>query len=167
MPKFKNHLKIRNMNRRFMALAIQKARSGVKKGQTPFGACIVKNGKMVCSVHNVVWKTTDITAHAEINAIRTACKKLKTIDLSGCTIYSTCEPCPMCFSAIHWARIGKIVYGCSIDDAERIGFNELKLSNRKIKRLGKSPVEIVGGVMRKENLALFDFFNHQPNKKIY
>ena len=128
----------------FMRLAIQKAKEGVKNRQTPFGACIVKNGKVIACVHNVVWKTTDITAHAEIHAIRKACKRLKTINLSGCTIYSTCEPCPMCFSAIHWARISKVVYGVGIKDAAKIGFNELAIPDRKLKELGKSPVKITG-----------------------
>ena len=98
-----------NNDIKFMRLAIAKAREGIKKGQAPFGACIVKNGKVIACSHNIVWESLDITAHAEINAIRTTCKKLKSVDLSGCTIYSTCEPCPMCFSACHWGRISRIV----------------------------------------------------------
>lgn len=150
-----------------MRLAIQKAKEGIKKGQTPFGAVIAKDGKVVSSVHNIVWKTTDITAHAEIHAIRKACKNLRTIDLSGCTIYSTCEPCPMCFSAIHWARISKVVYGTAIKDAARIGFNELHIPDRKLKELGKSPVKIVGFFLYKENLELFNLWSKRKNRRSY
>ncbi|MFA6379350.1 MAG: nucleoside deaminase [Candidatus Omnitrophota bacterium] len=152
---------------KYMFLAMKKAREGISKGQTPFGACIVKKGKVVILAHNVVWKTTDITAHAEINAIRLACKKLKTIDLSGCTIYSTCEPCPMCFSACHWARIDKIVYGATICDAKRYGFNELDISNDVMKRSGKSPVKVIKNVARKENIELFDLWKRKNPQKVY
>lgn len=155
------------MNKKFMRLAISKAKSGIKKGQTPFGACIVKNGKVISCAHNVVWKTTNITAHAEINAIEKACKKLKTVDLSGCIIYSTCEPCPMCFSAIHWAGISKIIYGACIKDAKRIGFNELTISNTQMKRIGRSHVKINGGFFKKEALELFKIWTRQKNRKIY
>ena len=150
-----------------MRLAVQKALHGTKKGQTPFGACIVKNGKVICAVHNQVWKTTDISAHAEIVAIREACRKLRTIDLSGCVIYSTCEPCPMCFAAIHWARISKIVYGTRIQDACKIGFNELSIANETMRRLGKSPVKIEGDFLREENLSLFAAWFQRKTKKAY
>ena len=150
-----------------MRLAIEKAREGIKKGQTPFGACIVKGNKVMACVHNIVWKSTDITAHAEINAIRAACKKLGSINLSGCTIYSTCEPCPMCFAACHWARVKRIVYGTNIQDAGRIGFHELRISDRRMKRLGKSPLRITADFMRRENLGLFKIWSQRPGKKIY
>ncbi|MFQ5675375.1 MAG: nucleoside deaminase, partial [bacterium] len=148
-------------------LAIAKAREGLKKGQTPFGACIVKNNELVCCVHNVVWATTDITAHAEVHAIREACKALNTIDLAGCTIYSTCEPCPMCFSAIHWANIGRIVYGAGIADAQQADFNELAISNEEMKKIGNSRVEIVADFLRAECQALFEEWNQSPQKKAY
>ncbi len=151
----------------YMRMAIEKAKEGVANGQTPFGACIVKDGTVVSCVHNVVWQTTDITAHAEVHAIREACKTLDTVDLSGCVIYSTCEPCPMCFSAIHWARISKIVYGTSISDAENVGFNELHISNNTMKNLGNSPVEVVGGFLRDESQELFDMFHNLEQKKVY
>jgi len=151
----------------FMTLAIAAAKRGISKGQTPFGACIVKNGQVIVSTHNVVWKTTDITAHAEINAIRLACKKLQTIDLAGCVIYSTCEPCPMCFSACHWARIDKIIHGTFIRDARSIGFNELAISNTVMKRTGKSPIKVESGFMRQENLALFQRWAENKKKRAY
>ena len=152
---------------KLMRLAIAKARRGILRGQTPFGACIVKNNTVISCEHNLVWKTTDITAHAEINAIRSACRKLKSIDLSGCVIYSTCEPCPMCFSACHWAKISKIVYGADIRYAKIAGFNELTVSNARMKSFGKSPVQVVSGFLRDENAKLFKFWMDQANRKSY
>jgi len=140
----------------FMRAAIKKAREGICKGQTPFGACITGDGKMVACAHNTVWKDIDATAHAEVNAIREANRRLETVDLSGCTIYSTTEPCPMCFSAIHWAHIGKIVYGASIEDAKKAGFNEMDLSNKRLDGIARTGVDIKAGVLRKECKALFD-----------
>jgi len=152
---------------KFMRLAINKAKEGIKKGQTPFGACIVRNNKVIVCAHNVVWKTTDITAHAEINAIRLACKKLKSVDLSGCTIYSTCEPCPMCFSACHWARLSRIVFGAGIKDARCFGFHELSISNQKMKHLGKSLMKIDAGVCAEESRRLFYLWQKQPGSRTY
>jgi guanine deaminase len=154
-------------SKEFMKLAIKKAREGIANGQTPFGACIVKAGEVIACEHNRVWQETDITAHAEIVAIRGACKKLGTIDLSGCEIYATTEPCPMCFSAIHWARIGKIIFGTGIQDAMDAGFSELSISDNEMKSRGKSPVKVVGNFMREENLELFRAFNERPSKRTY
>ncbi|MFH2106841.1 MAG: nucleoside deaminase [Candidatus Micrarchaeota archaeon] len=152
-------------NEFFMKKAIEKAKQAMRSGQTPFGACITsKEGKIISCEHNVVWKTTDITAHGEIHAIRVACKKIKNIKLTGCTIYSTTEPCPMCFSAIHWAGIKKIVYGASITDAQKAGFSELTISNKEMKRIGKSPVGIQSGFMRTENVELFEEFRRKKGK---
>lgn len=156
-----------NNDVKFMRMAIAKTRQGISKGQTPFGACVVRKGEVVACVHNVVWKTTDITAHAEVNAIRVACKNLGTIDLTGCVLYSTCEPCPMCFAAIHWARINKVVFGARIRDAKQAGFNELTVSNEQMKRLGKSPVEIVGDFMRDECKVLFEEWRAVSRDKVY
>jgi tRNA(Arg) A34 adenosine deaminase TadA len=156
-----------NTARKFMRLAIRKAREGILSGQTPFGACIVKNGKIVSCAHNIVWGSTDITAHGEINAIRQACKKLKTIDLSGCTIYATCEPCPMCLSACHWAKISKIVFGASIADAKKAGFNELIIATAAMKRLGKSNVRLAGGLLKEECKRLFDLWKAQGKGRAY
>lgn len=143
-------------NADYMRQAIQKAREGIEKGQTPFGACIVKGDEVISCEYNIVWENTDITAHAEINALRVACKKLGTIDLSGCVIYSTCEPCPMCFSACHWARISKIVYGASIADAKGAGFHELTISCEKMVELGSSEVEIEKDFLKDECVLLFE-----------
>jgi guanine deaminase len=152
---------------RFMRLAIEEGARGVAAGQTPFGACIVRGERVVALAHNRVWETTDITAHAEVVALRLACRELKAIDLSGCVIYSTCEPCPMCFSACHWARLDAIVYGASIADARSAGFNELPVSNQDLKRLGGSRVEIVPGVLRAEAADLFRQWLARPGRKAY
>jgi len=150
-----------------MRLAIKKAREGISKGQTPFGACIVKENKVVACSHNLVWKNTDITAHAEITAIRLACKRLKKIDLSGCVIYSTCEPCPMCFAACHWAGISRVVFGCAIKDAKGYGFNELQISNYKLKQLAKNKIRITPSILVRENIGLFDFWKKQEKAGVY
>lgn len=154
-------------NEIFMQKAIDIAKIGIQNNQTPFGATIVKDGEVVTSSHNQVWSTTDITAHAEVNAIREACKKLNSVDLSGCVIYSTCEPCPMCFSAIHWAKIDKIIYGATIEDAKKAGFNELEIHNKTMKKLGKSKLKIKKRVLQKECKELFDIWGKQEDKKVY
>ena len=151
----------------FMRLAIDKAMEGIKKGQSPFGACITRGDEVISCAHNVVWDSMDITAHAEVHAIRDACKKLNTVDLSGCVIYSTCEPCPMCFSACHWAKISKIVYGARIEDAKRLGFSELTLSNQVMKQSGGSPIEIIEGFLRDEALEIFKRWQEQEKTRLY
>ena len=151
----------------FMTLALDACRCGIDAGQTPFGACIARNGNVIATTHNHVWLNTDITAHAEVHCIRQACQQLQSIDLSGCTIYSTTEPCPMCFSAIHWARINRIVFGATIADAANAGFNELAISNQQMKDLGKTAVEIAGGFMRNEAVQLFEQWRSSPNHQVY
>ena len=151
-----------------MRMAIEKARAGVLAGQAPFGACIVSShGDVIACDHNGVWATTDITAHGEMNAIRAACKALGSVDLSGSIIYSTAEPCPMCFSAIHWARISRIVFGASIADARAAGFNELMVSNVLMKDKGQSPVEIDGGCLREACVALFEEWKNAGQARTY
>jgi guanine deaminase len=152
---------------KFMLLAIKRAKLGIKRGQTPFAACIVKGNKVISCAHNLVWRRTDITAHAEINAIRQACKKLKSVDLSGCVIYSTCEPCPMCFSACHWAKIKRIIFGSRIEDAKELGFSELTIPDKTMKQLGVSPVKVTGDFLREENIGLFKLWSKQKRRLIY
>jgi len=152
---------------RFMSIAIEEARIGIQNGQTPFGACIVKDNEVISVASNSVWKDMDITAHAEINAIRQACKKLHSIELTGCTIYSTTEPCPMCFSACHWARISRIVFGSRIEDAKRFGFSEMPISNEKMKSMGDSRIEITGDVIRDICIELFEVWSFGKDKKKY
>ena len=150
-----------------MRRAIAKAREGIAAGQTPFGACIVRDGRVAAAEHNAVWDATDPTAHAEVRAIRAACRALGTVDLSGCVIYSTCEPCPMCFSAIHWAKISTIVFGARITDAQALGFSELPIPNQTMKREGGSPVELVADFLRDECLALFREFAAKSDRRVY
>jgi tRNA(Arg) A34 adenosine deaminase TadA len=152
---------------RFMRLALDACAKGIDHGQSPFGACIVRGERIIVVAHNRVWQTTDITAHAEVTALRAACLELNTVDLAGCVIYSTTEPCPMCFSAIHWANCDGIVYGASIADAAAAGFRELPVSNEQLKQLGGSRVEIVGGFMRTEALDLFQRFAGRTGRRVY
>ena len=115
----------------FMAAAIEEARLGIRSGEGgPFGAVVVKGGRIVGRGHNKVVAHNDPTCHGEIMAIRDACKNLGTFDLSGAEIYTTGEPCPMCFGAILWANIGKIYYGCDIDQTEHIGFRDAAFYER-------------------------------------
>jgi guanine deaminase len=152
---------------KFMCQAIREARRNLSSlDGGPFGACIVKNGKVVAVGRNTVL-TGDATCHAEVNAIRNASKKLGTYDLSGCIIYTTTEPCPMCFSSIHWARINAIVFGTGILDARKIGFHELCISSRKMKKMGKSPIRIMSGFMLEECRRLFNDWEKLSNKQIY
>ena len=154
--------------RKWMELAIQSARKGIKKSTGgPFGAAIVRKGQVLAVAHNEVLKKNDATCHAEINAIRIVSKKLKRFDLSDCVIYSTTEPCPMCFSAIHWACLGQVIFGTFIADVAKRGFNELFIPSRKMKREGKSPVRIKSGFMKKECLELLKAWDKQDNKKTY
>jgi len=154
-------------NRKGMELAVREARKNFRTVEGgPFGACIVKDGRIVAVARNTVLRG-DATAHAEINAIRKACRKLGTHDLSGGIIYSTTEPCPMCFSAIHWARIGTIVYGTAIADAKKTGFHELEISNEELKALGRSKVRIVRDVMRPECLKLLRAWSALPGRRTY
>ena len=128
------------MDEQFMRLAIEKTKEGIKNGQRPFGACVAKDGKPVSVAINTVNQDIDVTAHAEMNAIRDACKKLGTTDLTGCEIYATFKPCPMCHAACERANISRIYYGVGSED------------------IGTSPIEydisIIGGVLRSECMAL-------------
>ena len=151
----------------YMRLAIDEARKNLKAmSGGPFGACIVKAGKVLALSRNTVLKN-DATCHAEVNAIRSASRKLGTFDLSGAIIYSTTEPCPMCFSALHWARVKRIVYGSSIRDAASAGFNELALSNKKLKSLTGISVTITSNILRAECRALFDEWLQHAKKRLY
>lgn len=111
----------------FMQIAIQEAREGISNGDGgPFGTAIVRDGVLIASGHNHVLAYNDPTCHGEIDAIRKACKRLGTFDLTGCELYTTGEPCHMCLCACMWANISKIYYGCTIADNEIIGFRDNK-----------------------------------------
>ncbi len=139
----------------FMKAAIKEARKGIEKQEGgPFGAVIVKEGRIIAKAHNRVLSTNDPTAHAEILAIRKASKKLGRFDLSECEIYSTSQPCPMCLSAILWARIKTLYFGCTAKDASKIGFDDSKIY-KMFKSERKMPLK-QKQLSRKECLALFD-----------
>ncbi|MGE4342464.1 MAG: nucleoside deaminase [Bacilli bacterium] len=128
---------------KFMRSAIKEAQKGIHKGHGgPFGAVIVKDGKVVARGHNQVVKNNDPTCHGEMQAIRAASKKLGTFDLSGCDIYTTGEPCPMCMGAILWANIGKVYYGCNIDDTEKIGFRDSVFYQMQEEGMGDKVLEL-------------------------
>ncbi|MFA5049430.1 MAG: nucleoside deaminase [Candidatus Micrarchaeia archaeon] len=148
-------------------IAIDAAKKGMRKGNSPFGCAIIKNGKLISTGNSTVLEKNDPTSHAEINAIRIACKKLKTFDLSNCTLYSTTEPCPMCFSAIHWARIKIIYYGTDISDVKKLGFSELVISNHLIKKLGQIKIKIIKNYKRKECLDLLKKWKKNKKRKTY
>ena len=111
-------------NKKFMLEAIRVANENIQNQGGPFGAVIVKDGEIIAASGNSVTTDNDPTAHAEVNTIRKACKKLGTFNLEGCEIYSSCEPCPMCLSAIYWAHIDKLYYATTKDDAASIGFDD-------------------------------------------
>jgi len=154
-------------DKKFMLLAVKEARKNFKAiSGGPFGACVARNGRVISVARNTVL-ISDATAHAEINAIRKASKRLKTYDLSGCIIYSTTEPCPMCFAAIHWARIKRIVYGTKTNDAKKAGFNELNICDEKLAALGRSKVRLTGGMLLKECKGLLKKWSGLANKVFY
>lgn len=138
-----------------MQQAIKIATAGISQGQSPFGCVVALDGKVIAAQHNTVLLTTDITAHAEINALRAACEQTGEIHLEGAVVATTCEPCPMCMAALHWARVAEVHFGATIADAELAGFNELSLSATDLLRLGDSSVKLTPDCLRAECQALF------------
>ena len=149
---------------KYMRMAINEAKKGILKGHGgPFGCVIVKDGKVVGRGHNQVIKNQDPTCHGEVMAIHKACKLLKTFDLSGCELYTTGEPCPMCLGAILWANIDKVYYGCNIHDTERIGFRDNKFYSMTQDEKNTFIIEMD----RKRCLKLYDLYMSLDNKKEY
>ena len=150
-----------------MQLAIEKCRAGIMSGESPFG-CAIERGENVVSVeHNTVLSTTDITAHAEINAIRRACRKVNDIFLESAIVATTCEPCPMCMAALHWARVDVVYYGATIADADTAGFNELQLPAADVLNHGGSSIKLVAGVLPEECQELFQVWKSSPAARSY
>jgi tRNA(Arg) A34 adenosine deaminase TadA len=154
-------------DQRWMQRAIEMARRGIAAGQSPFGAVVTRGESLVAEAHNAVIAETDPTSHAEVRAIRAASRTLGTIDLSDCVLYSTCEPCPMCFGAIHWARLHRLVFGARIADALDAGFNELSVSNEILREIGGSEVAIVPDCERAACVALFAEWARGPAPRRY
>jgi len=145
----------------FMKEAVSEAKTGITQGDGgPFGCVIVKNGEIVGRGHNEVVRLNDPTAHGEIMAIRNSCDALGTYDLSGSELYTTGEPCPMCLGAIMWANIGKVFYGCTVADADRIGFRDEVFYNRQRK-------DFFECIDRSQCLELFEEYYNMKDKVIY
>ena len=150
-----------------MQLAIEKCQQGIAAGQTPFGCAIARDDNVLAVTHNTVLASTDITAHAEVNAIREACHLCDDIFLESAIVATTCEPCPMCMAALHWARVDTVYYGATIGDAEAGGFNELHLPAAEVVRLGDSRVKLVPHVLRSQCHALFGEWRLRPGATAY
>ena len=150
-----------------MELCAKEAENGVKSGHGgPFGAAVVKNGEIISLGHNTVVKSNDPTAHGEVNAIREACKKLGTFDLSGCELYTSAEPCPMCLSAIMWAGIKKVYYGCSAEDTEKIGFADKFIYDYMKGEKKEGVIEVIP-FMRDRCMEAFKVWSDKENKVNY
>lgn len=153
-------------NKELMRRAIELSKQSVRNGGGPFGAVIARNGEIIAEGSNCVTIDCDPTAHAEVSTIRKACKALKTFDLSGCEIFTSCEPCPMCFGAIYWAHLDKIYMGNDRKDAAKIGFDDdfiyeeiaLKPEYRK------KPSEVL---LREEALEAFKMWDEKEDKTEY
>ncbi len=151
---------------KFMKLAIKEAEKGISCGHGgPFGCVIVKNGIIISKGHNEVIKNNDPTCHGEMMAIHKACKKLKTYDLSGCEVYTTGEPCPMCLSAILWANISKVYYGCNIYDTEQIGFRDNAFY--KFQNNSTAKRKFIIEMDREACLELYDKYKKIESKQLY
>lgn len=150
-----------------MRLAIDKCRQGLALGQSPFGCAIARGDELLSCSHNTVVLTTDITAHAEVNAIREACQHSGNIFLEGAIVATTCEPCPMCMAALHWSRVDTVYYGATIADADTAGFNELQLPAAELLRMGGSKLKLIPGLLPEECKELFAEWKANPQRKVY
>jgi guanine deaminase len=151
----------------FMQQAIALAVENVASGRGgPFGAVIVKDGKVIATGVNQVTATNDPTAHAEVTAIRSACEVLGTFQLEGCDVYTSCEPCPMCLAAIYWARCRTIYFGNTAADAAKVGFDDSFLYDEMKKPLSERGIPIVQ-MLPDEAWASFAAWRDAPNKVLY
>src|ERR1700736_1337299 len=155
------------MDNPFMARAIQLSIENVLSGRGgPFGAVVVKDRKIVAEGTNQVTSRNDPTAHAEVVAIREACKVLGVFDLEGCEIYTSCEPCPMCLGAIYWARLSRVYFGSSAADASQAGFDDSFIYGELDREHTQRGIPMVQ-MMREEALAGFRAWEEKPNKIPY
>ena len=155
-------------NNEYMKVAVEEANINMKENFVnggPFGAVIVKDGKIISRAHNTVLKSKDATAHAEVNAIREASKVLNTHDLSGCILYTSAEPCPMCLSAIIWANIKEVYYSNTKEEANEIGFRDdiiyeyIKGNNKDLINLKRikatNAIEVFNNFARNQNKTMY------------
>ena len=155
------------MNERFMREAIRLSIQKMRRGQGgPFGAVVVRDGRIIGRGWNQVTSANDPTAHAEVVAIRAACQRLKTFQLDDCDLYTSCEPCPMCLSAIYWARLRNVFYGNTRQDAARINFDDDFIYREVGLPIGKRQRKLKQ-VLRKEALAAFEEWSRKPDKVLY
>lgn len=156
-----------DLDKKFMSRAIELAKNGVETNAGgPFGCVIAKNGEIIGEGNNRVTSTNDPTAHAEVVAIRNACNKLSSFQLDGCTIYTSCEPCPMCLGAIYWARPERVFYACTRTDAAKIGFDDDFIYEELEKDNGDRKLELTN-LMRDEALEIFAQWAEKPDKTEY
>lgn len=153
-------------DRDLMRKAIELSIENIKNGGGPFGAVIAKDGEIIATGTNRVTADNDPTAHAEVNAIRKACQALKTFDLSGCTIYTSCEPCPMCLAAIYWAHIDKIYYGNNKKDAADIGFDDSYIYDELNLPVEKR-TKLMNELLPKEAIKAFQLWDKTEDKTEY
>lgn len=155
-----------NLNH-FMFEAIELSIRNVKEGKGgPFAAIVVKDGRVISRGTNLVTSTSDPTAHAEIVAIREACKVLKSFQLVGCELYTSCEPCPMCMGAIYWARPARVYFGSTRKDAAKIGFDDSFIYNELTKSISRRKIPLIQ-CMREEALAAFREWQQKDDKISY
>ena len=150
----------------FMKEAIRMSQESIENGGGPFGAVIVKNGEIIAKTSNKVTQENDPTAHAEVTAIRSAAKKLNTFNLSGCEIYTSCEPCPMCFGAIYWARLDKLYFANTKADAKDIGFDDSFIYKEIELPIDKRSIPNIQ-IMRHEALMVFKEWEEKEDKIEY
>ena len=154
------------MKNEFMKRAIELSIESVNKGGGPFGCVIVKDEKIVSEGSNKVTSSKDPTAHGEIVAIREACKKINNFSLSGFELYSSCEPCPMCLSAIYWARIDKVYFANTRQDAQKIDFDDSLIYSEFQKNIDERKIPMVQ-MMRSEALKAFELWDKKTDKVKY
>jgi guanine deaminase len=155
------------MSNAFMARAVELSIDNVRSGRGgPFGAVVVRGGKIIAEGVNCVTAVNDPTAHAEVVAIREACKKLGVFELKDCEMYTSCEPCPMCLGAIYWARPARVYFGSTAADASNAGFDDSFIYNEIPQPHAQRKIPMIQ-MMRDEALEAFRTWQRQPNKVPY
>lgn len=150
----------------FMKLAIKLAVENVSNGGGPFGAVIVRDNKVIATGVNRVTANNDPTAHAEVSAIRAACQELQSFDLTGCDIYTSCEPCPMCLGAIYWAHIDHIYYGCNKYDAAAAGFDDSFIYD-ELELPKEQRSKVIEELLPEEAMRTFDAWRNNDQRREY
>lgn len=151
----------------YMQKAIDIGQKGMRIGAGgPFGAIVVRNGEILSEAHNGVFAYNDPTAHAEVQAIRAACQKIDHYQLEGATLYTTCEPCPMCLGAIYWARPGRVVYACTKDDAAEAGFDDAFIYRELLLPLEQRTI-LLTHLDKNQALTLFEEWRDMEKPHLY